>query len=66
MLRTKAWIALRAKINEQTTDATMLVKLKLAFEDRFRYDEAGVPRVWKPTDDLDALYKVAKDEVRLS
>lgn len=40
----------------------MLIKLKLAFEDKFRYDEAGVPRVWKAEDDIDGLFKTAKDE----
>lgn len=54
---------LRSKLDEQTSDANMLVKLKLAFEERFRYDSDGVPRVWKPTDDIDGLFKKAKDEV---
>jgi len=40
----------------------MLIKLKLNFEDRFRYDEEGVPRVWKPSDDIDALFRKAKEE----
>lgn len=54
-------MALRGKVDEQTSDANMLVKLRGFFEERFRYDEAGVPRVWKPTDDIDGLYKKAKD-----
>lgn len=41
----------------------MLVKLKLLFEDKFRYDDEGVPRVWKPDDDIDAIFKKAKDSV---
>ena len=63
-LRKRAWLAFKDKIMEQTVDATMLIKLKLFFEDRFRYDEAGVPRVWKPADDIDALFRKAKEEVR--
>ncbi|KAI5475047.1 GTP-binding protein Sey1 [Pseudohyphozyma bogoriensis] len=62
-LRKRAWLALRAKIDEQTAEAVMLVKLKLIFEDRFRYDEEGIPRVWKPDDDIDAIFKKAKDAV---
>lgn len=41
----------------------MLVKLKLAFEDRFRYDAEGIPRVWKPDDDIDGAFRTAKDAV---
>ncbi|KAH9987006.1 RHD3/Sey1 [Russula compacta] len=60
-LRQRAWAALRAKINEQTTDTAILTKLRTYFEERFRYDEHGVPRVWKPDDDIDSAFKKAKD-----
>jgi hypothetical protein len=35
-----------------------------SMEDKFRYDDAGVPRVWGPGDDIDAVFRVAKEEVR--
>ncbi|KAI9449444.1 protein SEY1 [Lactarius psammicola] len=60
-LRQRAWAALRAKVDEQTVDAAILTKLRAYFEERFRYDEQGVPRVWKPDDDIDGAYKKAKD-----
>jgi hypothetical protein len=60
-LRRRAWAALRAKIDEQTADAAILTKLRTYFEERFRYDEHGVPRVWKPDDDVDGAFKKAKD-----
>ncbi|KAI0268532.1 root hair defective 3 GTP-binding protein-domain-containing protein [Russula aff. rugulosa BPL654] len=60
-LRQRAWAALRAKIDEQTADAAILTKLRSYFEERFRYDEHGVPRVWKPDDDIDGAFKKAKD-----
>lgn len=41
----------------------LLVKLKLVFEEKFRYDDEGVPRLWKPDDDIDAVFKKAKDAV---
>jgi hypothetical protein len=63
-LRRRAWLALRAKVDEQTGDTVLLSKLRFSFEERFRYDEQGVPRVWKPEDDIDAAFKKAKDEVR--
>jgi hypothetical protein len=64
VLRRRSWLALRAKIDEQTAESIMLVKLKLLFEERFRYDDEGVPRVWKPDDDIDSIFKKAKDFVR--
>jgi hypothetical protein len=60
-LRQRAWAALRAKIDEQTVDTAILTKLRSYFEERFRYDEQGVPRVWKPDDDIDGAFKKAKD-----
>lgn len=66
LLRKRSWLAVRTKIDEQTAESVMLVKLKLIFEDRFRYDDEGIPRVWKPDDDIDAIFKKAKDHVRPS
>jgi len=60
-LSRRAWAALRAKIDEQTADNAILTKLRTYFEERFRYDEHGVPRVWKPDDDIDGAFKKAKD-----
>lgn len=62
-LRRRAWLALRSKVDEQTADAVLLGKLRAHFEERFRYDEAGVPRVWKPADDIDGAFRKARDEV---
>ncbi|KAG5652873.1 Dynamin-like GTPase that mediates homotypic ER fusion [Sphagnurus paluster] len=61
-LRRRAWQALRAKIDEQTADPVIIGKLRTHFEERFRYDDEGVPRVWKPEDDIDTAFKKAKDE----
>ena len=58
-------MALRAKIDEQMADPVILGKLRTHFEERFRYDEDGIPRVWKPEDDIDGAFKKAKDQVRL-
>ncbi|TFY56989.1 hypothetical protein EVJ58_g7303 [Rhodofomes roseus] len=61
-LRKRAWLAFRAKIDEQTTDAAFLTKLRTYFEERFRYDENNVPRVWRPGDDIDGAFKKARDQ----
>jgi hypothetical protein len=62
-LRRRAWNHFRSKIGEQLSDPAILGKLKNNFEDKFRYDAAGVPRVWGPGDDIDAVFRVAKEEV---
>ena len=49
-------------MEEQTADATVLATLRTTFEERFRYDQEGVPRVWKPEDDIETAFKNAKDD----
>ncbi|ORX35730.1 RHD3/Sey1 [Kockovaella imperatae] len=61
-LRARTWLVLRRKLEEQASDATMRNTLRTAFEDRFRYDDQGLPRVWKPDDDIETAFKKAKDE----
>lgn len=61
-LHSRSWLVLRKKLLEQTADAVVLSTLRGVFEERFRYDDAGVPRVWKPEDDLDGAFKKAREE----
>jgi Root hair defective 3 GTP-binding protein (RHD3) len=37
---------------------TLTVELRASFEELFRYDEHGVPRIWKLEEDLDRVPKV--------
>lgn len=60
-LRRKSWGVLRAKIDEEMTEGNLLLKLRENFEDKFRYDEAGVPRIWRPTDDIEGIYTGARE-----
>jgi len=60
-LRRKSWGVLRAKIDEEVMEGNILLKLRENFEDKFRYDEAGVPRIWRPTDDIEGMYTKAKE-----
>lgn len=61
-LRRRLWQALRVKIDEQVAEALVLNRLKCYFEERFRYDESGVPKVWKPSDDINGVFELAKAE----
>lgn len=60
-LRRKSWSALRDKIDEETMEGNLLLKLRENFEDKFRYDDEGVPRIWRPTDDIEGLYTRARE-----
>ncbi len=60
-LRRKSWGVLRAKIDEEVMEGNILLKLRENFEDKFRYDEAGVPRIWRPTDDIEGAYTKARE-----
>jgi hypothetical protein len=60
-LRRKSWGVLRAKIDEEVMEGNILLKLRENFEDKFRYDEHGVPRIWRPTDDIEGLYTRARE-----
>ncbi|RDA93173.1 hypothetical protein CP533_3161 [Ophiocordyceps camponoti-saundersi (nom. inval.)] len=60
-LRRKSWVGLREKIEEEVMEGNILLKLRENFEDKFRYDEAGVPRIWRPSDDIEGLYTKARE-----
>lgn len=60
-LRRRSWAVLRARIDEEVMEGNILLKLRENFEDKFRYDEAGVPRIWRPTDDIEGAYTKARE-----
>ncbi|KAI7876131.1 RHD3/Sey1 [Mucor mucedo] len=61
-LKRQTWIVLRKKVDEELADNLLLLKLRNKFEEEFRYDETGIPRVWSPQDDIDSHFKKARDE----
>ncbi|KAL1648010.1 Dynamin-like GTPase that mediates homotypic ER fusion [Diplodia intermedia] len=60
-LRRKSWGCLRAKLDEEMMEGNLLLKLRENFEDKFRYDDTGVPRIWRPTDDIEGIYTRARE-----
>ncbi|KAG1055837.1 hypothetical protein G6F43_002231 [Rhizopus delemar] len=60
--RRKIWIILKRKIDEEMVDNLLLLKLRNRFEEKFRYNNNGLPKVWKPLDNIDAYFKKARDE----
>ena len=61
ILRRKSWVALKMKLEEEMMEGNLLLKLRENFEDKFRYDEAGVPRIWRPSDDIEGLFTKARE-----
>ncbi|CAO3619056.1 unnamed protein product [Mucor hiemalis] len=61
-LKRQAWLVLRKKVDEELGDNLLLLKLRNRFEEKFRYDDKGLPKVWKPQDDIDLHFKKARDE----
>ncbi|CAG8479414.1 4823_t:CDS:10 [Paraglomus brasilianum] len=60
--RKRSWQILRKKIDDEVADNVFLLKLRERFEEKFRYDDAGVPKVWKPEDDIDTPFRKAREE----
>ncbi|KAJ2450070.1 Dynamin-like GTPase that mediates homotypic ER fusion [Coemansia sp. RSA 2336] len=54
------WEDMVSGLKEEVADQMVLLKLRTVLEDRFRYDENGLPRVWRPSDDIDAQFAVAR------
>ena len=50
-----------AKLKEELSGPMIIVKARQKFEEKFRYDDQGIPRIWKPTDDIEVFYIRAKD-----
>ncbi|KAG0301628.1 Dynamin-like GTPase that mediates homotypic ER fusion [Dissophora globulifera] len=61
-LRRQGWVLMTMKVQEESVDGLILYKLLSRFEDKFQRDEQGLPRVWKPEDDIDTPFRKARDE----
>lgn len=60
-LKRRSWGILHAKLDEVLMEGNLMLKLRENFDDKFRYDDRGVPRVWRPTDDIEGAYKTARE-----
>ena len=50
-------------VKEECNETGILSRLKRVFEMSFKYDGDGVPKLWKPSDDIDAAFATAKEKV---
>ncbi|ORZ32888.1 root hair defective 3 GTP-binding protein [Catenaria anguillulae PL171] len=60
-LRTASITALRDVLSQATSEGALVQRLKATFEQKFRYDDQGIPRVWQPSDDIDGAYRRARE-----
>lgn len=61
-IRRSAWIALDTALKQITRDENVLFRLREHFEDLFKYDQNGVPIVWKAGDDIESPYIAAREK----
>ncbi|ORX57143.1 root hair defective 3 GTP-binding protein [Piromyces finnis] len=61
-LKKASWDAFYDTIFDETKDTLMIIRLKEKFESIFRYDSNGLPKVWKPGDDIDGQFQNSLNE----
>ncbi|PVZ97849.1 hypothetical protein BB558_006179 [Smittium angustum] len=49
-------------LKDEVSDQMLVLKLRNKFEEKFRYDSSGVPRVWSASDDIDGSFASSKSE----
>ncbi|KAG4304682.1 hypothetical protein PORY_002075 [Pneumocystis oryctolagi] len=62
----KTLFFLKDKIKQEVTEDSVFLILREIFEDKFKFDKNGVPRIWKPSDDINGIYKsVLEDTLKI-
>ncbi|EPX74646.1 GTP binding protein Sey1 [Schizosaccharomyces octosporus yFS286] len=51
------WMAFRKKLNVEMSDLLLQQRLRVYFEENFRYDADGMPKLFKKSDTLDLDYR---------
>jgi hypothetical protein len=62
-IKFSCWQTFLKLVQDELAEGPFMEKLRRRFEQYFRYDENGLPRIWKITDDIDAIYHKAKTMV---
>ncbi|KAF3917232.1 hypothetical protein ABW20_dc0110096 [Dactylellina cionopaga] len=62
-LKKRAWRVLRGVLDEETKEQSLITRLMGYFDKEFRYDEQGVPRVWKAGEDIEGTFAKSKETV---
>ncbi|CDO96298.1 unnamed protein product [Kluyveromyces dobzhanskii CBS 2104] len=62
ILQKNAWSFLDHTIHGYLTEDNVVDILRAVFNDKFRYDDAGLPKFWKNESEVDSSYRLAKSE----
>ncbi|KAK6360829.1 Dynamin-like GTPase that mediates homotypic ER fusion [Orbilia blumenaviensis] len=62
-LKKRAWKVLRMVLDEETKEQGLITRLMGYFDKDFRYDDQGVPRVWKAGEDIEGTFAKSKETV---
>ncbi|SCU91271.1 LAFA_0F02784g1_1 [Lachancea sp. 'fantastica'] len=60
-VRSNAWATLHEIVNDYLTEDNIVSILRERFENKFRFDENDSPRLWKNEEEIDTVYRVAKE-----
>ncbi|EEB07508.1 GTP binding protein Sey1 [Schizosaccharomyces japonicus yFS275] len=52
-LKRSTWLVLRRTLENETAEPILQQRLRTHFEDSFRYDSRGIPKMWKKSDILE-------------
>ncbi|KAJ3183821.1 Dynamin-like GTPase that mediates homotypic ER fusion [Geranomyces variabilis] len=61
-MKFQAWELMQKTIKSEFVDVKVLERLRHRFEQKFRYDSDGIPRVWSAGDDIDGPFSAARDD----
>ncbi|KAJ3115734.1 Dynamin-like GTPase that mediates homotypic ER fusion [Physocladia obscura] len=61
-LRWQTWTSLLETLKKETADDAILARLKGIFDNKFRYDEQGIPRLWNLDDPIDSYFASATED----
>ncbi|KAJ3187356.1 Dynamin-like GTPase that mediates homotypic ER fusion [Gaertneriomyces sp. JEL0708] len=61
-MKLRAWQVLQEILRNEFADVKVIERLRTRFESKFRYDEHGLPKLWKPGDDIDGAFTRARNE----
>lgn len=59
-IKFKGWVKFYDTVHDKLSKENILTKLKERFDDKFRYDQDGIPRLYKSEGELDESYHAAK------
>jgi hypothetical protein len=62
-LKISIWQTFIDALKSTMLDVHVMDRLRTRFESKFKYDDKGLPRIWKMGDDVDSVFSKAKEEV---